>query len=221
MAKARYEHPYVVRLCHWLTAVSLVVMIGSGLEIFRAFPSFSAKIPERDLVRVPSWLGIGGWLGGAIQLHFTFMWLFAAVGVFYVIYQLGSGNYRQVLFGHSDVQGVWPMFRYYFLRGPKPRNKCTYNALQKLAYTTVLALGAFSLITGAALAKPVEFSALLQLLGGFRLVRLEHFIAMVGFLSFIPGHLVMVALHGRSNFASMISGWDTERPQYSCQITLK
>jgi len=44
-------------------------------------------------------------------------------------------------------------------------------------------------------------------LGGFRLTRIWHFAAMCGLLGFIPGHLVMVALHGWSNFASMWTGW--------------
>ena len=42
---ARYEHPYLVRLTHWLSAISVTVMILSGLQIFRAFPSFGPKIP--------------------------------------------------------------------------------------------------------------------------------------------------------------------------------
>jgi Ni/Fe-hydrogenase b-type cytochrome subunit len=208
--KAVYEHPYVVRLCHWLTTISLSVMIGSGIEIFRAFPSFGTKIPERDLVNVPSWMGFGGWLGGALQLHFTFMWIFAAAGALYVVYQIASRNYKQVMFAPPDLPGVWPMFRHYFFFGPKPRVNGSYNPLQKLAYTMVIFLGALSLITGVALGAPVQLARLVWLLGGFRLVRLEHFLAMLGFLSFIPGHLIMVAIHGWNNFASMFSGWKSE-----------
>ena len=50
---AVYEHPFVVRLCHWVNAVALFVMVGSGLQIFRAFPSFGAKIPQKDLLNWP------------------------------------------------------------------------------------------------------------------------------------------------------------------------
>lgn len=53
VTQAAYEHPLVVRLCHWVNAVSLFVMVGSGLQIFRAFPSFGAKIPQRDLLDWP------------------------------------------------------------------------------------------------------------------------------------------------------------------------
>src|ERR1700720_3104734 len=52
VAEAVYEHPFVVRLCHWVNAVSLLVMVGSSLQIFRAFPSFGAKIPQKDLLQL-------------------------------------------------------------------------------------------------------------------------------------------------------------------------
>ena len=52
VTEAVYEHPFVVRLCHWVNAVSLFVMVGSGLQIFRAFPSFGAKIPQKDLAQL-------------------------------------------------------------------------------------------------------------------------------------------------------------------------
>ena len=63
-ARAVYEHPLPVRLCHWVNSVALFVLIGSGLQIFRAFPSFGAKIPQKDLLHWPKSLAIGGWLGG-------------------------------------------------------------------------------------------------------------------------------------------------------------
>src|SRR6266568_7544730 len=61
--EAVYEHPFIVRFCHWVNAIALFVMVGSGLQIFRAFPSFGAKIPQKDLLNWPKSLAIGGWLG--------------------------------------------------------------------------------------------------------------------------------------------------------------
>src|ERR1700689_2045076 len=109
LGRAVYEHPFIVRLCHWINTVALCVMVGSGLQIFRAFPSFGAKIPQKDLLDWPKAFAIGGWLGGALQWHLTFMWIYIATGVVYLAYQLFSGNYRQVLFTHRDIPGVWPM----------------------------------------------------------------------------------------------------------------
>jgi Ni/Fe-hydrogenase b-type cytochrome subunit len=208
-----YEHPLVVRLAHWLNAVALFVMIGSGLRIFRAFPSFGPKIPQQNFFVPPAQFTIGGWLAGALQWHFTFMWIFVGSGLLYVVYQIVTGHWRQVLFMPRDLQGVWPMVRHYFLFGPKPAMDAAYNALQKLAYTSAILFGVISTLTGMAMYKPVQFWWLAWLMGGFRLTRIWHFAAMCGFLAFIPGHLLMVAIHGWNNFYSMITGWKRE-PEY-------
>src|SRR2546423_13662299 len=83
-AAAVYEHSWVVRFTHWVNAIALLVMVGSGFQIFRAFPSFGAKIPQKDLLHWPKAFAIGGWLGGAFQWHLPFMWIFMATGVLYL-----------------------------------------------------------------------------------------------------------------------------------------
>ena len=82
----------------------------------------------------------------------------------------------------------------------------TYNPLQKLAYSVGVAADRRqprhrlrALQAGAAVVAR-------RRLGGFRLTRIWHFAAMCGLLAFIPGHLVMVALHGWRNFAGMWTG---------------
>jgi thiosulfate reductase cytochrome b subunit len=183
------------------------------LRIFRAFPSFGPKIPQHNLIDIPKQLTLGGWLGGALQWHFTFIWIYVGTGLLYLAYQIFSGQYEQVLFTRRDIRGVWPMARHYFLFGPKPELVEVYNPLQKLAYTSALVLGALSVITGLVLYRPVQFSFLAVLMGGFHWARLWHFAVMLGFLSFIGGHLVMVLLHGWNNFVSMLSGWK-KNPEY-------
>jgi len=210
-----YEHPYVVRLCHWANAVTLTVMTMSGLQIFTAFPSFGAKIPQANVIdSIPDAYRLGGWLGGALQWHFTFMWLFAGGGLLYAVAQIASGHFRTVLIRPRDLAGVWPMARHYFLFGPKPPSTGQYNPLQKLAYTSALAFGLLSVLTGLVMFKAAQLSALGWFFGGYHNVRLIHFLSMCGLLAFIPGHLIMVVLHGWDNFASMITGWK-RRPDYS------
>jgi len=206
MQGGRLEHPAVVRLCHWLSALAVIILAASGLEVFAAFPSFGDKLPRHDLFTPPDVLRLGGWLGGALQWHLTFAWVFLGAGITYVIYQTITGNYRQVLFARSDVRGVWPMARHYFLFGPRPPRHGTYNPLQKLAYSTAIAAGGVLAVTGLALYKPVLLSGIVGAMGGLRLVRIWHFAAMIGLAAFVPGHLIMVALHGWSNFASMWTG---------------
>ena len=210
---AAYEHSAVVRFCHWLNAVALLVMMTSGWRIFIAFPSFGPKIPEHKLVNIPGAITLGGWLGGALQWHYTFMWVFTATGMIYVGYLIASGEYKMMLFRPRDVPGVWPMARHYFLFGPEPKQTEPYNALQKLAYTTIVLCGALSVVTGIVILRPVQLSGLAWLMGGFHLARVWHFVAMCGFVAFIPGHLVMVALHGWNNFMSMVRGWK-KNPEY-------
>ncbi len=213
LVPAAYEHPLAIRITHWVNAISLFVLATSGLQIFRAFPSFGPKIPEKVFLDIPKSFTLGGWLGGALQWHFTFMWFFAGSGVLYALYQVFSGHYRTLLFKPRDLPGVWPMARHYFFFGPKPPATEQYNALQKLAYTLTIGLGLLSLLTGIVLYKPEQFSWLAFLFGGYHLARIWHFAAMCGFLAFIPGHLIMVALHGWWNFYSMLSGWKRE-PEY-------
>ena len=208
-----YEHPWAVRFCHWLNTISLFVMAGSGLQIFRAFPSFGPKVPQHDLLNVPKSLALGGWLGGALQWHLTFAWIYVATGVFYVAYQIFSGNYRHPLIVRKDLSGVWPMIRHYFFFGRKPVQTEVYNPLQKMAYTSAIVLGLLSILTGIVLYNPVQFSFLASLMGGFHLARLWHFCVLCALLLFVLGHLIMVILHGWNNFASMLTGWK-RNPEY-------
>jgi Ni/Fe-hydrogenase b-type cytochrome subunit len=208
-----YEHPLIVRLAHWLNAVALIVLIMSGLQIFRAFPSFGPKIPQNNFWVPPRAVALGGWLGGALQWHLTFIWIFIGSGLMYIVYQIATGHWRQLVFMPRDIPGVWPMVRHYFLFGKKPPVTEAYNALQKLAYTATVLLGALSLLSGLAIFKPVQFAWLTWMFGGFRDARIWHFIAMCGFVAFIPGHLIMVGLHGWNNFYSMITGYKRD-PEY-------
>jgi thiosulfate reductase cytochrome b subunit len=79
-------------------------------------------------------------------------------------------------------------------------------------------MGTLSMLTGLVLYKPAQLSPLAALFGGYHLARLWHFVAMCGLFAFIPGHLVMVALHGWHNFAAMLTGWK-KRPEYTVAPT--
>jgi len=208
-----FTHPFLVRLTHWLNAIVLVVMVGSGLEILAAFPAFGGKVPQHDLIDVPQSMRLGGWLGGALQWHFTFAWLFAGAGIAYVLYQLLSGHWRQTFFMPADAPGVWPMAKHYLGLAPASAVTGEYNPLQKLAYTTTIACGAVAVLSGLALYKPVQLQSLTALAGDFGVMRLVHFLAMCGLLAFVPGHLLMVALHGWNNCRSMLTGWKRTEPR--------
>lgn len=66
------------------------------------------------------------------------------------------------------------MVRRYFFFRPEPPAKEAYNPLQKQAYTSAIVLGVLSVLTGIAIWKPVQFSWLAWMMGGFHWARLWH-----------------------------------------------
>jgi thiosulfate reductase cytochrome b subunit len=108
------------------------------------------------------------------------------------------------------------MARHYFFFGKKPPLNEAYNPLQKQAYTSAIILGALSVITGLVIWKPIQFSWLAWMMGGFHWARLWHFLIMWALLAFLFGYLVMVALHGWNNCVSMLTGWK-KNPEYGSE----
>ncbi|MBI1805949.1 MAG: cytochrome b/b6 domain-containing protein [Ignavibacteria bacterium] len=198
--KKEFQHPLIIRITHWLNFIALGIMVASGLRIYNASPVFYFKIPSE--------LTLGGWLAGARQWHFFAMWLFLLNGVIYVIYNVSTRHGRHTtLFHHSDVHGIVPMIKYYLrLQKEHPPQK-KYNALQKLAYTTVPLLAIGAILSGIAIYWPVQFSFVTRLFGNYDTARVWHFIFMASLVLFFLGHLLMVAIAGWDNFLSIITGW--------------
>src|SRR4029079_4544766 len=89
MPAARVAHPLWVRLTHWINAIAVAVMIGSGWEIYNASPLFPFAFP-------PS-ITLGGWLAGALLWHFAAMWVFAINGLVSVVLGIVTGRFRRML----------------------------------------------------------------------------------------------------------------------------
>ncbi len=83
-----------------------------------------------------------------------------------------------------------------------------YNGGQRIAYTAIIIMGVGSIITGLAIYKPVQFSWLTWLCGGYEAARLEHFILTIGYCLFFVVHILQVIRAGWKNFRSMITGFD-------------
>jgi thiosulfate reductase cytochrome b subunit len=181
-------HPLVVRVVHWINAFAILVMILSGWRIYNA----SALFP----FRFPSSLTLGGWLGGALQWHFAAMWLLVANGIVYVLYGVFSGHYRGSFFPLTP-RAITNDFTSVF-RGRLSHRQGTYNALQKLAYLSVILLAIVLVLSGLCIWKPVQFQSLAALMGGYEGARLVHFFAMAGVVGFIVVHVTLVILVPRT-----------------------
>lgn len=188
-------HPLVVRVTHWLNVVAMVVMIGSGWQIYNASPLFPFTFPR--------WATLGGWLGGAIAWHLAGMWLLVGNGLVYVIYGV-VGRHFMRSFLPLTPGIVWRDLREALTF--RLRHKLgAYNAVQRLAYVVVLALGVLAVLSGLSLWKPVQLHWLASLLGGYEVARRVHFLAMSGIVAFVVLHLALVALVPRT-LPSMITG---------------
>lgn len=195
-----YQHPIIIRITHWVNAIALTIMVTSGFRIYNASPIWNFEIPSA--------LTLGGWLAGARMWHFFGMWLFFINGATWILYNCISKHGRYTtLFRRTDVPGVLPMIQYYLRirRVHPPSGK--YNALQKLAYTSISLLGLGSVLSGMSIYWPVQFSWIASIFGGYDTARIWHFIFASSFLFFLAGHILMVFIAGWSNFVSIITGW--------------
>jgi thiosulfate reductase cytochrome b subunit len=159
-------------------------MITSGWRIYNASPLFGFSIP--------SWLTLGGWLGGAIAWHLAALWLLVVNGLVYIAYGLISGHFRRS-FLPLRPRDVW-RDALAALSFRLPHEVGVYNAVQRLLYVSVLLMGAGAVISGLAVWKPVQFQELAALLGGYEGARLVHFFMMAGIVGFVIVHLALVAI---------------------------
>jgi thiosulfate reductase cytochrome b subunit len=190
-------HSPVVRICHWINVISVVIMVMSGWRIYNAAPVF-------EFIRFPREITLGGWLGGAIQWHLAAMWLFAINGLVYVIWGLLSGHFRRKLLPIT-VGGLLGDIRD-ALRGKLAHDDLsTYNTAQRGAYLALIVALVLLVLSGLAIWKPVQLQELTALMGGFEGARVVHFLAMVAVVGIVFVHVVMVILVPRT-FPSMFSG---------------
>jgi thiosulfate reductase cytochrome b subunit len=73
-----------------------------------------------------------------------------------------------------------------------------YNAIQKLAYLTVIVDIVMLVLSGLAVWKSVQFPLLRTLMGGYDNALVVHFVCMSVLVAFFAVHVVMVALVPRS-----------------------
>jgi len=189
-------HPVWVRVTHWINVVAMVVMIGSGWEIYNASPLFPFVFPRG--------ITLGGWLAGALLWHFAAMWLLAVNGLVYLVLGVLTGRFRRKLVPIrpadvlSDARAA--------LTGKLNHDDLSvYNAVQKLLYLGVILAGIVIVLSGLAIWKPVQLQELTALFGGYDAARYVHFFAMATIVGFLIVHVIMALLVPKS-LRAMITG---------------
>ncbi len=189
-------HPGWVRVCHWVNALAILVMIGSGWQIYDASPLFRFEFPKA--------IALGNWLGGALLWHFAAMWVLVINGLVYVTLGLATGRFRRKLL---------PIYPSQVLADAKAAltfklahdDLSHYNAVQKVLYTGVILCGVLIVLSGLAIWKPVQFQELTALFGGYDAARYVHFFAMSAIVGFLVIHVALALLVPKS-LRAMIAG---------------
>jgi len=187
-------------------------MIASGLQIYEAYARFGDKggplfVSPFDGAQFPHWSRLGGWLAGALNWHFALMWPLVTVGLLYLFYLIGSGEWKSLLFRPRDIRPAIEMAKYYLRlrKDHPPQGK--HNPLQKLAYSGIVVTGVLAVLTGIAIYKPLQFSWLTTLLGGFQAARYWHFWIVWIFVGFTITHVFLVFFVDPASLRAMITGW--------------
>jgi len=204
-------HAIAVRITHWLIALSMLVMIGSGWRIYDASPIFGFSFP--------AWATLGGdvetalavhndpGVASAIAWHFAAMWVLFVSYLLYLLWGALSGHFWR------DFLPVGPKsFLRDFLAAARFRLEHSlgeYNAVQRVFYWGVLALVALMLLSGIAIWKPVQTYPLEVLFGGFQGARIVHFLGMSLIVAFLMVHVALVILVPRT-FVAMVTGHAVE-----------
>jgi thiosulfate reductase cytochrome b subunit len=189
-------HPIWLRVTHWINALAMVVMIGSGWEIYNASPLFGFTYPKS--------ITLGGWLAGALLWHFAAMWVLAVNGLIYLVLGLATGRFWRKLLPLRPGDVIADAGA--ALRGKLAHDDLSvYNAVQKLLYLGVILTGIVIVLSGLSIWKPVQLQELTALFGGYDAARYVHFFAMVAIVGFLVVHVVMAFLVPKS-LRAMITG---------------
>jgi thiosulfate reductase cytochrome b subunit len=179
-------HSALVRLTHWINAVSFAALLVSGVAILLAHPRLywgeTGAFGAPSLIDLPLPLVLTGQSGWGRSLHFLSAWVCVIAGTIYLLSGLPSGHFRY--------------------RG--------YDAAQRLAYFAVVILLVPAMIwTGLAMSPAVTSMApfLVNVAGGQQSARTIHFAIGCALVLFLAGHVTMVALSGfRVRMRGMITG---------------
>lgn len=193
----RLLHPAAVRAMHWINAGAMIALIGSGWKIYNDEVLFG-------WLHFPDWATFGVWAQHGLQIHFFAIWVLAINGLCYLAYGFYTGRFRRKLLP------IWPSEILAEVKAALTfklaHDDIThYNAVQKTLYAGVMLVIVAQVITGIIIWKPVQFSELTALVGGFQAGRLLHFFGMAAICLFLLVHVALALLVPKT-IGAMITG---------------
>lgn len=223
------RHKLATRLWHWTTAVSVIILLGSGLMILNAhgqlyWGEYGANYDQPwfkliwffDTARVPGWLTIPSSysLSIARRWHLFFALVLSFALLAYMIVSLINRHFQNDLrIRRSELSRghlIADFKSHLALRFHDPENPRAYNIFQKMSYAGVIfVLLPLVIFTGLAMSPGMNaaWPWLLDIFGGRQSARSIHFIVAMLLAGFIIVHLALVILAGPLNeVRSMLTG---------------
>lgn len=188
-------HPGWVRACHWINAAAILVMIGSGWQVYNASPLFGFTFPRA--------ITLGEWLAGALLWHFAAMWVLVINGLVYVTLGILTGRFRRKLLpvGPRQVAADLKAALTFKLSHDDLSH---YNAVQKVLYLGIILTGVVIVASGLSIWKPVQFQWLTAFFGGYDTARYVHFAAMAAIVAFLVVHISLALIVPKSLRAMIV-----------------
>lgn len=213
------RHSVAVRVTHWLTALSFIALVLSGLAILLAHPRLYWG--ETGLRRGPSLIDLPlpfvlemPIRGPGRYVHFLAAWISLFTGLYYVLTGLRTQHFRkQLLPARSDLE--WTKLRrvivdHVRLKRPGEQDALTYNPLQRITYLLVIFIFfPVAIWTGLAMSPAITsvVPGMVTILGGQQSARTVHFFVACLLLLFFVIHIAMIFMAGfAKRIRPMITG---------------
>jgi thiosulfate reductase cytochrome b subunit len=193
---AELIHPLWVRITHWINAIAVLAMVGSGWAIYNASPLFAFVFPPE--------MTLGAGLMPGLLVHFAAMWVLVVNGLFYFTLGIVSGRFRRMLIPIRPRE-VWADAKAAITGRLARDDLSVYNSVQKLLYVGVMVIGIVLVLSGIAIWKPVQLQELTAIFGGYDAARYVHFFAMALMMGFLAVH-VLVSIMVPKSLRAMITG---------------
>lgn len=219
-----YRHRVATRVWHWVNAVAIFILLGSGLGIANAhsrlyWGRYGANFDHAwaEIPKFPGWVTIPQSYNLAMsrRWHLLFGIVLAVSLALYMAVSLLNRHFakdlairRGELSAAHLAEDVRDHLAFRFHDRDDPGR---YNTLQKLSYALVIfVLLPVLVFTGLAMSPGMDagWPWLLEVFGGRQSARSVHFIAMALLTGFVVVHLVLVILAGIGNeLRSITTGW--------------
>ncbi len=223
-----FRHRLSTRIWHWVNAVTILVMIMTGLTISNAHPRLYwghygswSDAAWLEVPKFPGWMTIPTTYNLALarNWHLTFAWIFAFGLLVYLIAILFNGHARKGL-NLPKIQDIGPEIKHH-ARLNFGDERFGYNGLQRLTYAAILfILLPAMILTGLSLSPGMNaaWPWMIDLLGGRQSARSIHFIAASGIVAFIVLHIALVLLVGPiRHIRAMVTGYLPLKPDVQMQ----